>query len=112
MSSSWLSSGSGGWGFGRRVVDPEHARHEAEAIATAPPLWPTFTGPKVFEGSSDLEVVPNLSEFSIEIQLQPTDEPLRERWERNGTSTERNGTSTHVQHVHVISPVENGTLHA
>jgi hypothetical protein len=76
MSSSWLSSGSGGWGFGRRVVDPEQARREAEAIATAPPEWPTFTGPKVFEGSSDLEVVPSLSEFSIEIHLQPTQEPL------------------------------------
>lgn len=76
MSSSWLSSGSGGWGFGRRVVDPEQARREAEAIATAPPEWPTFTGPKVFESVCDLEVVPSLSEFSIEIHLQPTQEPL------------------------------------
>ena len=76
MSSSWLSGGSGAWGFGRRVVDPEQARREAEAIASAPPEWPTFAGPKVFEGSSDLEVVPNLSEFSIEIHLQPSAEPL------------------------------------
>lgn len=76
MSSSWMSSSSGAWGFGRRVVDPEQARREAETIATAPPEWPTFTGPKVFESSSDMEVVPNLSEFSVEIQLQPTDEPL------------------------------------
>ena len=76
MSSSWLSSGSGGWGFGRRVVDPEQARREAEAIATAPPEWPEFTGPKVFENCSDLEVVPSLSEFSVEIHLEPTQEPL------------------------------------
>jgi hypothetical protein len=76
MASSWLGSGSGGWGFGRRVVDPEQARREAEAIAIAPPEWPEFTGPKVYEGSSEREVVPNLSEFSIEVHLEATAEPL------------------------------------
>ena len=70
MASTWLGSGSGGWGFGRRVVDPEQALREAEAIAIAPDPWPEFSGPVVYEGSSEREVVPNLSEFSIEVHLE------------------------------------------
>ena len=76
MASTWLGSGSGGWGFGRRVVDPDQARREAEAIAIAPDPWPEFAGPVVYVGSSECEVVPNLSEFSIEVHLEPTSEPL------------------------------------
>jgi len=60
---SWASGAASGL-FGRRATDPTQEQ------PPEPPPWPEFAGgPHVYEGQSVREVVPALSEFSIEIQV-------------------------------------------